>query len=341
MRKLSETELFSVHLSQSEQSTIKNIIETKLNQNVGIIAPEHIEPELAQLKIKAKKYPGLLSDAISHFEVNGRIRLFNLGSTSSGRSPVPPFIPFIAGAARNKQLEGNPSSRGTSPAIFVNMYRIGKWAADESNYSGVSASTDLFATLETGVIAYKMLAESKSEKVFSNNAVVENLTNIYTSLFAYAITKTVNTFGSDFNTDAARYLISKFFLRYVLKRPDSDTVNEIAHNTVKFRTSMKGLETFEENYPMDYSSLSKFLEAFGLAFFNNSIDIGKFTINWLSIYGEGLLFAIEYAPFLLHFLFSTYHGANLGGSTKLYNKLDQLQKDGLIKLYNSVISELR
>jgi hypothetical protein len=342
MRKLNETELYSLHLTQGQMAEIHNAVNNKLNQNVGVIAPEHIQPELLQLETKAKKAPGLLVDAISYFKnFNGRIRLFNLGSTVAGRSPIPPFIPFLPGNARNKQLEGETGGRGVSPAMYVNMYRIGRWSSDEKEYTGVSAATDLFATLESGVIAYKLLIENKTTKVFSNDTIVANLTNIYTSLFSNAVVKTANMYGDDFNTDAARYLIAKFFLRYVLKKPDSSTIEDFAYNSIKNRTSLLGLQSFEENYPMDYSSLSKFLKTFGEAFFNKAIDLARFQQSWLSMYGEGLLFAVEYAPYLIHFLFSTYHGANLGGSTKLYNRLPELQKDGLIKLYNAVISELR
>jgi len=342
MRKLSETELYSLHLTQAQMMEIHNAVNNKLNQNVGIIAPENIEAELIKLETKAKKAPGLLADAISYYKTfNGRIKLFNLGATTTGRSPIPPFIPFLPGNARNKQLEGETGGRGVSPAIFVNMYRIGKWSADESEYTGASANTDLYAVLESGVIAHKLLLEQKAESVFSNTTVLETITNIYTSLFSNAVIKTVVTFGSDFNNDAARFLIAKFFLKYVLKKPESTTIEDIAYNCIKYRTSLSGLQSFEENYPMDNSSLSAFLKTLGEAFFNKGIDLSKFQISWVSMYGEGLLFAVEYAPYFLHFLFATWHGSSLGGSNKLYNKLPEMTKDGLIKLYNAVISELR
>jgi len=342
MRKLNETELYGLLLTKSQMMEIHNAMNNKLNQNVGIIAPEHIEAELIKLETKAKKAPGLLIDAISYYKnFNGRIKLFNLGSTTAGRSPIPPFMPFLPGNARNRQLEGESGNRGVTPAIFVNMYRIGKWSADESEYIGAPASTDLFAALESGVIAHKLLLEHKAESVFSDSTVLEALTNIYTSLFSNSVIKTVVTFGSDFNNDAARFLIAKFFLIYVLKKSPSETIDEIAYNCIKYRTSLSGLQSFEENYPMDYSNLSSFLGTLGEAFFNKKIDLSKFQISWVSMYGEGLLFAVEYAPYFLHFLFATWHGSSMGGSNKLYNKLPEMTKDGLIKLYNSVISLLR
>jgi hypothetical protein len=342
VRKPNESELYNAHMTGQQKMELHNAINNKLNQNVGIITPEHIQAEVVQLETKAKKNPGLLPDALAYFKTfNGRIKLFNLGATSAGRSPVPPFIPFLPGNARNRQLEGESGNRGVSPAIFVNMYRIGKWAADESSYNIPGVPTDLLSCLESGVIAHKLLIEQKSEKLFSNSVVLNRLTNIYTTLFSGAVIKTVVTFGSEFNTDAARYLIAKFFLIYVLKKPESDTINSVAYNSIKYRTSQSGLESFEENYPMDYSSLSGFLATLGEAFFNKKIELSRFTVSWITMYGEGLLFAIEYVPYLLHFLFATVHGAMLGGSNKLYSYASTLEKDGLIKLYNAVITELR
>jgi hypothetical protein len=342
MRKLSETELYSLHLTKAQMMEIHNAVNNKLNQNVGVIAPEHIKPELIQLETTAKKKPGLIADAIALFkDFNGRIRPFNLGVTTAGRSPIPPFMPFLPGNARNRAQEGDPSLRGVSPAMYVNMYRIGRWTADESAYEGLAVPTDLFACLESGVIAYKLLIEQKAEDIFSNTSVLTNFTNIYASLFSNAVVKTVVTYGTDFNTDAARFLIGKFFLRYVLKKPQSDTLDEVAYSAIKYRTSMSGLKTFEENYQMDYGTLSGFLKTLGEAFFSKPIDLAKFEVSWLSLYGEGMLFAVEYAPYLLHFLFATWHGAMLGGSNKMLNRQQDLFKDGLLKLYNTVISELR
>jgi hypothetical protein len=322
---------------------INNALNMKLNQNVGIISPDHLATELTQLKIKSKNsYYPLLNEAIALYEqFNGRIKFFNLGITSSGRSPIPPFMPFLFNNSRNRQTEADKDTRGASPAVFVNMYRIGHWSADEKQYLGVSAITDFYSVLESGLIAYKLLFDNKAEKVFSNKVVLQYLTNIYTSLFSAAVIRTAVTFGSEFNTDAARFIIAKFFLQYVLKKQPSETLSDFAYTAIKNRTSLNALKSFEENSNIDYNSLSSFLETLGTAFFNEKIDISRFEVSWLSMYGEGLVFAIEYVPYLIHFLFASLHGAMLGGSTRLYNRLPDLQKDGLVKLYNAVISELR
>lgn len=343
MRKIDESELFGLHFGVKNKMEIANAINMKLNQNVGIIAPTHLSAELESLRIAAKRsYKPLLGEAIALYEqFNGRIKLFNLGLSSTGRSPIPPYLPFLFGNTRNRQLESEKESRPVSPTVLVNMYRIGHWSADETQYLGVSVNNDLYTCLESGLIAYKLLFENKAEKVFANKDVLEYLTKIYTRLFSNIIVKSAFPYGDDFNEDAALFLISQFFLRYVLKKQPSTTIDDYAYKTIKHRTSLSSIKMFEESSNIDYTKLSNFLASLGLAFFNEKIDMIKFELNWASSYGEGLMFAIEYVPYLIHFLFATLHGALLGGSNRLINRQADLLKDGLPKVYNAIIAELR
>ena len=158
MRQLSDTELFKLAVGQSEQAVIAGAIRNKLNQNIGDIAPEQIEPELIQLETKSKNsfYP-LLPDALALYKNRGLVRLFNLGQVN-GRTPIPVFMPFLAAPARNRVKESNAeidAQAAQDRAIFVNMYRVGNWSADESTYDNLIPSTDLYSCLESGAIMYK------------------------------------------------------------------------------------------------------------------------------------------------------------------------------------------
>jgi hypothetical protein len=349
MRNLHETELFREGENTSTKSAITQAINNQLNQGTGVIVPKHIESELASVKLKAKKSIGLLSEGISLYEgFNGRIRLFNLGLTSGGRSPIPAYMPFVISKARNKQLESEMSSGNniTSPAVYMNLYRIGHFSKDESEYQKLNAATDLAALLDSGATMYRMVYQGGHEQLLDNSVVLENLTRIYTSLFAGAVSRAskVGVYGSEFNTDAARYIIAKFFLLYVLKKPLSKTIEEYAHKAIKGRTtSLVALKNFEDNNEIDYTKLSSFLESFGYVFFDNPINLSLFHNSWLVMYGEGLSLAVEYVPYLFHFLIALKYGATLGGSTRLYNtsRYADLVKDGLVKLLNTVSTVLR
>lgn len=343
MRQLGETELYKLHLSQGEANNIRAQV-MKLSQNNGVIAPEHIDEQLLSLKNSSKRsYYALLSEALALYEQRGLIRLFNLGSSSGGRSQIPTYMPFLAANARNKVKE-NSVAGATDRVIFVNMFKVGNWSADETHYSNLSAATDLYACLESGLIAYKLTVQHMSDKVFSDKTVIEYLTKIYTNMFAQTLIKTKLTFGAqDFQNDAANFIIAKFFLLYVLKKNMSDVVDDYAYLTVTKRSSIEALKSFEEASMIDYTSLTGFLQTFGEAFFNDKVNLIEFENNWLKMYGEGMVLALEYAPYLIHFLFAALHGASLGGlnSRLVTNKKPELIKLGLAKLYNAFVSVIR
>jgi len=343
MRKLADTELYNLYLSGKGQTDLNNAKNVQLYKNVGVITPEQISVELEQLKSRTKNsYFPLLSKGLALFnDFNGRIKLFNLGSNS--RSPVPNFIPVLAGVSVNKMVDKSSNSRKETPTIFVNLYRVGSFSADESTYTGLNAATDLYSAIEGGVLINAIAIDGLGNNIFSDNTVLENLTRIYTNLFSHAIISAKTTYGgSDFQNDAALYLIARFFLTYVLDKPDSSLMHEIAYKSIKHNTGLKALEMYEDTEQIKYTSLSNFLKTFGEAFFNGeAINLLEFETKWTKDNGEGTMLAIEYVPFLLYFLFAGYHRATLGGSVRLYSRMPELEKFGMTKLYNQVTSIIR
>lgn len=336
MKKLTAGEIYNK--TYSGNTEIQNSITQQLSQGIGTIAPEHIEAALVNLRNRSKNsYYPLLTDALSLYEQRGLIRLYNLSSSNGGRSKVPTTMPLMPGYAYNKYKEQKEL------VMFVNMYRIGHWSADEKTYDGVNALTDLYSCLESGVIGYKLIIQYMAEKVFNDKNVIEYLTRIYTYMFSLAIQKTKTSYGSvDFQSDAASFLIARFFLLNILEKRDSEIVDDYAYLVVQNRSSLSALKSFEEMSMTDYSSLSGFLRTFGEAFFNGeAIDLMSFENKWLSLYGEGTALAIEYVPYLLHILFACQHNAVLGGTIRLTKQKDQLKKMGLPKLYIAVINALK
>ena len=349
MKKLQNCELYQQFFKKD--SELKVAIKQQLSiQGAGIIAPEHIETQLVELRqISKNAYFPFLSDALALYEQRGLIRLFNLANVNAGKSKIPTILPFFPAQARARHKEGDgyaTNGAGNDLVVFLNMYRIGGWNADDTTYRSLSARTDLYSCLETGVINYKMLIGGMAEKVFSDKNVIEYLTKIYVYLVSKAIIKTKTTFGgNEFNDDAASFLIARFFLLNILEKADSEIVDDYAKLAIKNNTSLQALKNFEEISMIDYTSLSSFLKTFGAAFFNGEeISLINFESKWVSMYGDATGLAIEYVPFLLHFLFAAYHGANLGGASKLFNERQKsggLDKIGLPRLYLAVVNILK
>lgn len=203
------------------------------------------------------------------------------------------------------------------------MYRIGNWSADDTQYNGLNTLTDLYTSLESGVIGYKLLIENMADKLFDDKNVLEYFTKIYCFMFEQAMKKTKTSFGEEFKQDAASFLIARFFLLYVLKKPDSDSVDDFAYLAIRNRSSLEALKSFEDISRINYDTLSGFLKTFGEAFYNGEpVLMADFETKWVQLFGDALGLSIEYAPFLLHFLFAVMHGANLGGTLRLARQYD-------------------
>lgn len=343
MKKMTAGEVY--RNTYSSNTSIRDAINHNLSQDIGVISPDHLETALITLRNKSKtSYFPLLSEALTLFETRGIIRLFNLSNLNgSGKSAIPTTMPYFISPGRNRIKEVNNIGNQKDICVFVNMYRIGHWAADDSSYNGVNALTDLYTCLESGVIGYKLLVQQMADKVFSDKNVLENLIKIYTYMFSLTMTKTKSTYsGSEFQTDAAHFIIARFLLLNVLEKSDSSTIDDYAYLAIKNKSSKSSLKSFEEISMIDYSSLSGFLKTFGEAFYNGeAVDLASFENKWLSLYGDATGLAIEFIPYLLHFLFAAYHSAVLGGTSRMIRHIPELNKAGLSRLYAAVVNALR
>lgn len=336
---LKQTELYNGSGSQAlEGKLIAG--SRKLTEGKGLIKPSNMELSLLDLKKYAKNKASssiLLNDAIALFdnENGGRIQLFNL-QINSGTSDIPPYVPFYAGRYKTKV------SPNVETGIFVNMYGIGNWSADEKDYLNLIVPSDLNACLESAYIAYKMTIENRAEDILSNAVVMENITKLYAKLFFDAICKIPgNMIVGDFEKQAAKFVIAKFFLVYILQKNINDELTDkyaqIATGT-KISLRATDLSAYEANLGINYNSLTSFLSTFGVAFFSGRpTNTSDFVIQWQKLYGEGTILAIEYVPYLIHFLIATKYNANLGGFNKMQRKQSDLISDGLGKFYNALV----
>ena len=185
--------------------------------------------------------------------------------------------------------------------------------------------------------------QNYADVLFNNKSVLEYLTKIYVRLFSAAVIRAKTTFGSDeFQKDAANFLIARFFLLYVLEKQDNDTVDDFAYLTIQNHSSIMSLKSFEEVNNIQYDSLSHFLETFGAAFFNGEpVYLVDFENKWVQSYGDSTGLAVEYAPFLIHFLLATFHGASFNGTLRLSRQRQELDKLGLGRLYNAIVGALK
>lgn len=348
MRKLDATELFRALVSgdesfvdQTETSATNDTTRARINRgiselsrtdNQSIIRPEHVQSDISSLKMSLRGSGNVpfLREAIQTFESEKPlIRLFDYELTSEGKTLINAYMPFVI--SRVKEVDGTFTT-----AIFMNMYRIGRWNVDKTEYQ--IQTKELRHALISGLIMYKMLVEGNASKVLQDKTSLISLSNLYTSLFYNAAaSKIKRTFGGvSFDMDASRVIIATFFLKYVLHMTDERTIDEIAMRTLRSGavTSLAAIKEFESANGIDYDSLSAFLKTFGQAFFENEIKSIEFDQSWISMYGTSTGLAVEYLPYFIHFIMAQVNNVTLGtgGGLKFYRIDDSLRKDGSTRL---------
>lgn len=346
MIKLSQSELYTYN--PDFVSTMKTAMPL-VTGGRGLIPPQKLT-QFGDLKDYAKRSSTsspLIIDAIQRYEETKDIMLFDLNVATNGTngSIIPPFIPFIAGVG---SVDADGNHIASKPRIYVNLYRLGFWSADNSSYDDVAVLTDLQSCLETGLIAYRMIVEDKADDVLNNSVVKMKLTNIYVNLFYKALIAVQKYPLSDFQLEVCRYLTAKFFMIYCLQdQPDDPTVQKyavlIAQQGKPGGSDADSYAAFEGNIRMDYSSVSGFLDSLSGAFFDGKpCSLFDFDTKWVSQYGEGFALCPSYPPYLLHFLFSTIRSARLGGSSRLTGRRDMdFRTEDLRQLYNAVCAACR
>lgn len=323
-----------------------NEIETKIAANVQkelaaklsemaqdryVISSKHIEDYVLQLEVANKRvHDQLLGGGLSLFKANGgRLRLFCTPT-------IPSYFPYITGQVKDSQGR-------YMRVVYMNMYGLGEWSLEGDRFLDVSVASDLQSVFVNGMIAVSILQQG-AERIFGNTAVMNYLTKIYSFLF-YKILSNVaqNDPGQDFEKDLIRFCIGKFFLMYVLKHEESDTVNSIAYNCVKNRSSLSSILSYLENVDIDYSTFSGFLSSVAQEFYHTNVNLNEFANKWLLMYGDATGLAIEYAPYLLYFLIAAKKNARLGGLCAFGSArmTKDLNNEGLDKLYIAVSSLVR
>lgn len=325
MKQLTKGELFSYYFNPSQKQYIFSSAKQKLEKGIDVISTnEHISTQILQLKnMRKTAYYPMMSQVFAMSVQTDQVIPFAFDNAD-----IPPVIPYVI---FKTQYNGKTMLR-----TYVNLFKIGKWNVEKTEFH--ITPLDLYSCLESGVMSHLMLVDGKKDKVINNSTVLETSSRIYSNFFFKIIEKAKKSINSEFQQDLVLYFIAKFFLINVLEKPDGSLVDDIAYQAIKNRTTMSSIKNIEAANTIDFTSLKGFLETIG-----EFLDFGKLTyldlaINWAKLYGETTIFAIEYFPYLLHFLFSGLRGSH-SISSQMARRRDEYDRDAS-RLYSAVISIL-
>lgn len=139
----------------------------------------------------------------------------------------------------------------------------------------------------------------------------------YTKLVCKILDKMMGIGINEERSDVVHYLVSKFFLISVVGMNDIESTNKIAMLSVYDNTSYEFLNEMEidlkkkrPNYNM-YSDINNFFIVLqGLATLEK-LNFRSFMEQWLRMYGETTMLAVDYLPSFISLTFSTEINAGI------------------------------
>ena len=151
----------------------------------------------------------------------------------------------------------------------------------------------LYGYLECAYISREL---QKSENKFLYNSKIKRLsTQCYVKLMRKVLDKLFAVNLMPEKADKISYLLAKFFLMYVLELPENESTNDVAYSCTSGNTPKKVMLSTDLDFSKEnYESLEKFFKALSDYFdILKKLDLRVFTMEFMNLYGENSLFAME------------------------------------------------
>jgi len=191
----------------------------------------------------------------------------------------------------------------------------------------------LYGYLETSFISREL---KKMERKFTTNTKIKKLSTVcYVKLMRKVLDKLFAVNLLPEKSDRISYLLAKFFLLYVLELPENEMTNDIAYSCTSGDTPKKLMLSTDLDFPKEnYESLEKFFKELSEYFdVLKKLNLRTFTVEFINLYGEDSMFAIESYQRLLEVIITSCIFNVRGYKDQLVDSV--INKDA-VDLYNEI-----
>ena len=242
----------------------------------------------------------------------------------------------------------NPETLIDVPATFpswlynhngeaVAIVNLSKYATkDRDGHINIENRT-LFTLMQSGTVLREMYLNWS--KVNMNMEVLKLSSKIYTKMFSKVLDKLYGISLNELHADQLNFVVSKFFLLHVMEKSDTDLIGDLAYNNCFNGSTRVGIDGVDADFNDDaYESLENFVENISTEIDGLSkLNMRTFLHEWMIMYGESTVMALEYVPALFNTVFASMLSAHINreyiienvvgkDTIKLYNKLANIFK---------------
>lgn len=286
MRYLSDSALFNqIILNNKLKESLK-----VLNYNNDGVPQEMISDVINNID---KKFNNSTKSFVLEDYKNGFIKVIR-----NEENPLPRYLNTF-GRMGNGKIE-----------ILVDVTNYSR--KDVKNNELVIFPSHLFSLLQGGSILYRLY--TNWEKYTYNMNLIKSASLSYVYLVNKIFDKLYAVNIDPVKSDLINFIFAKFFLINHCDYKNLETINNIAYSCKFNETSLEYLLNSEERIMTEtegYRDFFKLFECLKNIEGMSSLKIRTFLDNWMRMYGEGTILALDYLPSFIAVLSSSSIGANI------------------------------
>lgn len=283
MKKLSDSALFREMLSGP-----------KLNHNIKAIDVNRDKVPLVKLTEQINTINSKMN-----FSTKGKIfEYLNNGKIVLIANPeisLPKYLTTFGKIGHNKEVTA--------------LVDISKYAVIRGDEVSIFPKT-LYGLLQNAAVLLEL--NKNWNKYVMNIEFIKNGAISYSKLVGKVLDKTFAINVEPVKSDIIHFYLAKFFLINMCGKQPSETIDTIASkacfNGTKMDMMLEEEKAFDENvYESIFNLFNNLKKINGL----ENLKIRSFVENWVRMYGEGTILALDYLPTFVGMIFSVSIGAGL------------------------------
>lgn len=283
MKRLSDSVVFTKLVNNPDLINKMKLVTS--NTDINILTPSDLPNEFNSIERRINySTKGAILDKVK----KGIIIIYE-----DEKTKIPTYLNTIPGRGINGDIN-----------IYTNVVRY-------RTRSGEIYPKTLFALLQNSLIMYELM---KNWTKYTNNLDLMKLSSfIYSRMTTKILDKVFALDLDNFNSDFMSYIFAKFFLVNMCERTDNELNSQLAYKCCFNKSSFQLIQEFEQELPdTRFDSIFELIDSLKLISAVKTLNVRTFVENFVRMYGESSLLALDYLPSFYQSIFSAAIGGNLG-----------------------------
>lgn len=309
MKRLHDTYIFKS--AESKVKFMDNVRKVDLDKDR--IKPEELEDDL---KIIKRRFLFSLKTKVIDAVMSGKIiMIFPEYAELSKLVPI--------------YLTKNPANNEVVAVVNIRLYST----RDKLGNINIEKRR-LYALLECAYIERELYLQQS--KMLMSSRLYTLSSKVYVKLVNKIFDKKFSVNLMPLKSDQLNFILAKFFLLYVLEKPNNELVENVAYSSIFNDTPKQQLVNFASDFEEgDFQSLPAFVDALknNFDFLSDKLSVRTLLFEFMNMYGDASIYTLEYYPSLLE---TCFNGAIFGSRIVKDQIIDSVAGKEIADLHTEV-----